>query len=207
MPSFLERLFGAGREEDSGSRTLIVGLGNPGAQYERTRHNVGFEVVDVLAEREGISLKRHRAAGLLGWGQLGGRRVGLLKPLSYMNRSGGPVRDILSYFGVPLEDLLIVCDDLNLPLGALRLRPSGSAGGHNGLQNVIDVLRTSDFARLRIGVGGEYSRGRQSEFVLSPFARQERPLVEETLVLACEAVESFVRFGPEVAMSKYNRAR
>lgn len=205
MLRLLTRLIGASKEDMSGPRTLIVGLGNPGAQYERTRHNVGFDVVNTLAERAFITLKRHRSAGLVGWGQLGERRIGILKPLSYMNRSGGPVREVLDYYDLPEKDMLVICDDLNLPLGVLRLRPSGSAGGHNGLQNVIDVLKTSEFPRLRIGVGGDFPPGRQSDFVLSPFTKAERVLMEDALARACEAVELFVRSGIEAAMNQHNR--
>ncbi len=188
----------------SGARKLIVGLGNPGREYERTRHNVGFEVADALAERHGIALKHHRGVALVGWGMLDGLRFGVMKPITFMNRSGRAVQDVSKYFDVDPSDVLVVFDDLNLPLGTIRLRAGGSAGGHNGVQNVMDVLKTDAFPRLRIGIGSEFARGRQVDYVLSPFSSKDRETVDEALVRAQEAVETFAREGIESAMNRYN---
>ena len=188
-----------------GPKSLIIGLGNPGPKYERTRHNVGFEVADLLASRHGITLKQHRGRALVGWGMLGQRRLGVMMPLTFMNRSGGAVQEVLRYYDVPLEDVLVVFDDLNLPLGSLRLRAGGSAGGHNGVQDIIDVLKTDDFARLRIGIGSEYARGRQADYVLSPFSREDREIVDQTVVEAREAAELFAEEDLVTAMNRFNR--
>lgn len=189
----------------SGARKLLIGLGNPGSEYERTRHNVGFEVADAVSERHSVTLKQHRGVALVGWGMLDGVRLGVAKPLTFMNRSGRAVQDVCKYYDVLPDDVLVVYDDLNLPLGNIRLRTSGSAGGHNGLQNVIDVLKTDEFPRLRLGIGGEFARGRQVDYVLSRFSSADRELVDEMVVRAREACELFVREGPEAAMSQYNQ--
>lgn len=186
------------------ARPLIVGLGNPGAEYEQTRHNIGFVIADDLAARYDVSYKRDRANALLGWGQMGMDRFGIVKPLTYMNRSGSAVQQVMHYYDVAPEDLLVVYDDLNLPLGKLRVREGGSAGGHNGMRDLIQKLGTDAFPRLRVGVGNDFAKGRQAQFVLSPFAKDEQPLVEETRVRAIEAVEAFIREGITVAMNKFN---
>lgn len=187
-----------------GARKLIVGLGNPGKEYERTRHNVGFEVADILSERHRITLKQHRGMALVGWGVLNTVRMGVAKPITFMNRSGRPVSDVTRYYDVDPADLLVVFDDLNLPLGTIRLRPGGSAGGHNGVQSIIDVLNTRDFPRLRIGIGSEYARGRQSDYVLSPFSSSDREVMDGVLLRAADAAEDFVRNGIETAMNRHN---
>lgn len=187
-----------------GARKLVVGLGNPGPKYERTRHNVGFVVADALAERHGITLKHHKGVALAGWGVVGAARLGIVKPTTFMNRSGQAVRDVARYYDVAPEEMLVVFDDLNLPLGKIRLRLGGSAGGHNGVQDVIDALGTDAFARLRIGIGGEFARGRQADYVLSPFSAAEREVVDGALVEAREAAEMFVLQGIETAMNRHN---
>ncbi len=188
----------------SGARKLIVGLGNPGREYDRTRHNVGFELADALAERHGIRLKQHRGLALVGWSLFDGLHLGVMKPITFMNRSGRPVQDVARYYDVDPSDILVVFDDLNLPLGTIRLRAGGSAGGHNGVQNVIDVLKTNSFPRLRIGIGSEFARGRQVDYVLSPFSKQDRETIDGALIRAQEAAEMFVREGIESAMNRYN---
>jgi len=187
------------------ARALIVGLGNPGPQYAHTRHNAGFMVVDRLAERYGIAWRSERGPSLLGWGQLEGCPAGLMKPLTFMNRSGLAVGEVVRYYRIPLERLLVVYDDLHLPLGRIRLRPGGSAGGHNGVEDIIRTLGTTNFPRLRIGIGQAYAKGRQADYVLSPFAQEEGPLVEVALTRACQAAITFACEGLHTAMNRYNR--
>lgn len=185
-------------------RKLVVGLGNPGPKYERTRHNVGYFVADALANRHGIVLKQHRGVALAGWGRFDGTRLGVAKPITFMNRSGRAVREVARYYDVAPDDVLVVFDDLNLPLGKIRLRLGGSAGGHNGVQSVIDAMGTDAFARLRLGIGGAFGRGQQVDYVLSPFSSYERDAVDGMLVQAREAAETFAREGIEVAMNRHN---
>ncbi len=186
-------------------RALIIGLGNPGPHYVHTRHNAGFMVVDRLAERYGIAWRSAQGPSLLGWGQLEGCPAGLMKPLTYMNRSGAAVAEVVRYYRVPLERLLVVYDDIHLPPGRIRLRPGGSAGGHNGVADIIQALGTTAFPRLRIGIGSHFERGRQADYVLSPFTQKEWPLVDEALERACQAAVTFACEGIEAAMNRYNR--
>ncbi len=187
------------------ARALIVGLGNPGARYAATRHNAGFMVVDRLARRYGIAWRSERGPSLLGWGQLEGCSAGLMKPLTYMNRSGAAVAEIVRYYRIPLERLLVVYDDIHLPPGRIRLRPGGSAGGHNGVEDLIRALGTTAFPRLRIGIGNNFERGRQADYVLSPFDEVEWPQIDKALERACQAAVTFACEGIEAAMNRYNR--
>lgn len=182
---------------------LIVGLGNPGPEYEDTRHNVGFMVVDVLTQRLRVDLERDGRA-LVGWGDHRGHRVGLAKPLTYVNRSGDAVLPLLQQHDLEPSDLLVVVDDLNLDTGQLRLRPGGSSGGHNGLEHITQRLGTSAYPRLRIGIGNDYARGEQADYVLSPFTAQQHPVIEDALIDACNAVLTFVREDVDAAMNRYN---
>lgn len=187
------------------AKRLIVGLGNPGAEYEGTRHNIGFAVVDALAAQLELRFEKDRAHALTAWGRWRGRPFGLAKPLSFMNRSGDPVRALLREQGLGPEDLLVVLDDLSLPPGTIRLRQGGSAGGHNGMQHIIDRLGTDAVPRLRVGIGDDYRRGRQADYVLSPVPRDEVPLMEEAVVTAREAALTFVHEGLVTAMNRYNK--
>jgi PTH1 family peptidyl-tRNA hydrolase len=185
---------------------LIVGLGNPGPEYEETRHNIGFRIVDVLAEQAGIAYRQDgRAGALVGWGKVRGRPVGLAKPVTYMNRSGAAVDELARRHGLRPEDLLVVFDDINLPAGTIRLRAGGSAGGHNGVQDLIDALGTDAFPRLRVGIGNAFARGRQADYVLAPFTEEERPLVAEAVARARDAAITFVTDGLTTAMNRFNR--
>lgn len=185
------------------AKRLIIGLGNPGAQYEGTRHNVGFEVVEALAAQADLALA-HEAEALVGWGRHRGCSFGVAMPLTYMNRSGQSVRKLMGRHGLTPADLLVVYDDLNLEPGRLRLRPQGSAGGHNGLQDIIDRLGTREVARLRIGIGDDFRRGRQVDYVLEPFSAEQRPLIDEAVVKAQEAALTFACQGLDIAMNRYN---
>jgi len=183
---------------------LIVGLGNPGPKYRDTLHNVGFMTMDILAARHGGSFETAPADALMA--RVRGVAGGLLlaKPLTFMNRSGAAVGDLLRFFKIPVEDLLVVVDEVALPAGQLRARPSGSAGGHNGLKSINGVLGTEQYARLRIGVGRGDPRRDLADHVLSAIPPDLRPVVDEAVVKAADAVECFARDGIEKTMQVFN---
>ncbi len=186
---------------------LIVGLGNPGPEYRGTRHNVGFEVVDEVARRWDVRFQSARADAVLARspGVPGEREAALLvKPLTFMNRSGLAVGTLQRYYRVALCDLLVVTEDVNLPLGRLRARSRGSAGGHNGLRSVIELLGTEQFSRLRIGVGRGDRRHRLAGRVLSRFDSGERSEMDEAVGRAAEAVDLFLDSGIEPVMNRFN---
>lgn len=183
---------------------LIVGLGNPGAKYRNTRHNVGFRVVEALAERLDCAFNDRAGDALLAEAWIGDESVTLAKPLTYMNRSGRAVEALLRRTGASHDTLLVVYDDVHLEAGRIRLRPKGSAGGHNGVQDVIDRLGSREFARLRVGVGDDFAHGELVDYVLSPFSRAQRPLVEEAVTRSQEAIVTFVQEGLQPAMSRFN---
>lgn len=185
---------------------VVVGLGNPGRKYAGTRHNVGFDVLNVLAERHAGERWRSRFEAETSEIQLGTERVLLVAPQTYMNLSGRSVRSVVDFFKIPLADLLVISDDLNLDVGRLRLRPSGSAGGQKGLQNIIDRLGTTEFPRLRIGIGRPREGMDTVNYVLQTFAKSERPVVDQAIDRAEMAVESWVNEGIEAAMTKFNRS-
>jgi peptidyl-tRNA hydrolase, PTH1 family len=184
---------------------LIVGLGNPGRKYRETRHNIGFGVVDELAARHGVSFESAPAEALLARARLlGAGGTLLVKPLTMMNLSGFAVTEIARYFRIDTADIFVVADDVNLPLGRLRARSSGSAGGHNGFRSIIEQLGTNAFARLRVGVGRGDPRRNLADYVLAGFDADERPVVGETIGRAADASELFVAEGVEAVMNRYN---
>jgi PTH1 family peptidyl-tRNA hydrolase len=183
---------------------LIVGLGNPGKDYERTRHNVGFLVVDAFARIHGITVSKRDHRGLLGDGRVGDTRVFLLKPQTYMNLSGESVGAFLQQKPLALSDILVVTDDIALPLAKLRLRPNGSAGGHNGLKSLIAHLHSPEFPRMRFGVGAPRDPSVQIDYVLGSFSRQEQKEVEEGIERAVVALETWLEEGITPAMNKFN---
>lgn len=182
---------------------LVVGLGNPGREHERSRHNVGFRVLDRVAERRNVRRWRKGYRGLLAEGSFGGEKVLLLKPQTYMNASGLSARAALDRHGLALEEVLVVADDVNLPLGRLRFRRSGSGGGHNGLASVIEEVGSEEIPRLRIGVARR-PEADLVEYVLSEFDAEELPVIGPAESLAAEAVRDWVRFGIVPCMNKYN---
>lgn len=182
---------------------LVVGLGNPGRKYAGTRHNVGFEVVDALAARHGLEWEGAPAEALIAkWRSAGAL---LVKPLTFMNLSGYAVGELLRYFKVDLADLLVIVDEVQLELGRLRARASGSAGGHNGLKSLIEQLGTDEFARLRLGVGRGDERRNLADHVLDTFDRDEQPVASEAIARAADAAEVFVSNGLAPMMNKFNR--
>lgn len=183
---------------------LIVGLGNPGQQYENTRHNAGFRAVDALAGALGCELKRIQFKGLTGTAALGGHRVLLLKPSTYMNLSGNAVRYWLQKENIPVENLLVVVDDLALPFGTLRLKPKGSDAGHNGLKHICETLGTQVYSRLRFGIGNDFPRGGQIDFVLGAFPPEQEAQLPEKLERAGEIIKSFCLAGVQQTMNQYN---
>ena len=182
---------------------LIVGLGNIGSEYDGTRHNIGFRVLDALAKASNLVFedKRYGAVTTL---SLKGQQLLLLKPSTYMNLSGNAVRYWMNKENIPLERILIVADDLSLPFGALRMKPGGSDGGHNGLKNIASVLGTQTYARLRFGIANDFPRGGQIDFVLGHFSEDDRKLLPERLETAGEIVKSFCLAGLSNTMNQYN---
>jgi len=183
---------------------VIIGLGNPGNQYTMTRHNIGAMTVTRLSSLWGITLTRRNPYALLGQGVVDNQTVVLAKPRTFMNQSGEPVAYLVNRFRIPLEDLLIIYDDMDLPLGTTRIRPRGGNGGHNGLRSIIDVLRTEDVPRMRLGVGRSPVVSAIGH-VLSQFNEEEGPAVEHLLNRAVEAAACFVEEGVVEAMNKFNR--
>ncbi|MBI5059578.1 aminoacyl-tRNA hydrolase [candidate division KSB1 bacterium] len=186
---------------------LIAGLGNPGAEYDGTPHNVGFEVVDLLAARAGLRWKRSRAGDANEVVLPTAPRVVLLKPLTYMNRSGGAVSAVLRYYQLTAAELLVVCDDVNLPESHLRFREQGGAGGQKGLLSIIHTLGTDRIARLRIGVGGGAPGADVAAHVLSRFRGESRKRMDETVERAAAAVECFLHDGLAAAMNRFNTSK
>ena len=183
---------------------LIVGLGNPGLSYRGTRHNLGFMVVEQLAAERGLTISKRAFRGRRGEGRIGAEQVILFEPLTFMNLSGEAVREVTKFFSIPPENLLVICDDINLPLGKLRLRRAGSDGGHKGLASLLRCLGTPEFARLRVGVDAPPPQMAAEDYVLQRFSRQERPLLEETVARAAEAALTWVYYGLEEAMNRFN---
>ena len=184
---------------------LIVGLGNPGEKYRLTPHNLGFLTVDRLAEEHRIRVSRPEGGALVGLGSIEGEEVALVKPLSYMNLSGGPVKTLAEKYETPPERILIIVDELNLPWGALRLRKQGSAGGHNGLKSLIASLKTDAFPRLRLGVNPGRPIGDGARYVLSPFRSDELNELDEVVSRAADVVRLYMSEGPDKAMAVANR--
>jgi PTH1 family peptidyl-tRNA hydrolase len=184
---------------------LVAGLGNPGRQYAGTRHNVGFDVIDELTRRHEVTLEAAPVDAVMGKWRTSGEIVLLVKPLTFMNLSGEAVGGLMRYFKMDVSDVLIVTDDVNLPLGRLRVRGTGSEGGHNGLRSVAQHLGTMDYSRLRVGVGRGDTQRDLADHVLAMFAPQEQPDVRNAITRAAEAVESFVNDGLAKTMNVFNR--
>ena len=184
---------------------LIVGLGNPGRQYEATRHNMGFDVIDKLVEEYNVPQSGVKFNAMYGKGRIEGQPVILMKPLSYMNLSGGPVRDMANYFKIdPETEMIVVYDDIDLDPGQLRIRKKGSAGGHNGIKHIIQQLGTQNFVRIKVGVGAKPKGWDLADYVLGRFSTKEREEVDKAIEEAADAVEVILGEGIDAAMNKYN---
>lgn len=184
---------------------LIVGLGNPGGKYAGTRHNIGYRVVDKLADRLSIRFGTGKGPFEIGDCHVDGEKLLLVKPTTFMNRSGDAVVQVLNWYKMEETECLVCYDDLNLPIGTLRMRPKGSAGGHNGVRDIIQKLGTDRFPRLRIGIGSDFREGNQVDYVLSRFSKSKTETIEETVERACDAAMTFVREGIDAAMNAYNK--
>ena len=182
---------------------LITGLGNIGDEYDGTRHNIGFRVLDALAKASNTAFDDRRY-GFVAHTRVKNAELVLLKPSTFMNLSGNAVRYWLQQEKIELQNLLVVVDDLSLPLGTIRMKPAGSAGGHNGLRHIAQVLGTEAYNRLRFGIGNDFPRGTQVDFVLSRFTPEEETLVNEKALVACDAVKAFALCGMQFAMCNYN---
>jgi PTH1 family peptidyl-tRNA hydrolase len=183
---------------------LIVGLGNPGREFNANRHNIGFMLLSTLAQRLGVSFSRLESKALITKGLHQARRLILAKPQTYMNLSGQPVGALARFYKVPLENLLVCYDDVDLPFGSLRLRPGGGSGGHKGVQSIIQHLGTQEFPRLRLGIGRPPGRMQAADYVLQDFSRQQSALLPEILDLGVDAILTYVVDGLESAMNQYN---
>jgi PTH1 family peptidyl-tRNA hydrolase len=183
---------------------LIVGLGNPGAQYERTRHNVGWRVVDAFARKFRIEIGKHEKNAMTGTGRVAGDSVMVAKPLTYMNLSGDAVRLLMNAYLESPADMIIVYDDIDLPLGKLRIRPNGSSGTHNGMRSIIAEIATENFPRLRVGIGVS-EQGRLRDYVLDEFSAEEDPVVARAVERSVDALFLFVRGDLKRAMNLFNR--
>jgi PTH1 family peptidyl-tRNA hydrolase len=183
---------------------LIVGLGNPGRAYARSRHNVGFRCVEAISRDMGISISQRRQLVVIGQGRLDGEEVVLAKPRTFMNHSGEALSYLVSRFHTPSQDLLIIHDDMDLPLGKIRIRPSGSDGGHRGVESIIGALRSPNFTRIRVGIGRPPTGMGEVEFVLGAFTAEESPLIGEAVAAVRNAVADVIGHDLEWVMNRYN---
>lgn len=185
---------------------LIVGLGNPGRQYEGTRHNMGFDTIDYLIEKYRIPQSGVKFNAMYGKGIIGGEKVILMKPLSYMNLSGSPVREMANYFKIdPETEMIVIYDDIDLDPGQLRIRKQGSAGGHNGIKDIIRQLGTQKFLRIKVGVGAKPKGWDLADYVLGRFSDSDRRQINEAIAKAGDAVEVVISRGADIAMNEYNK--
>ena len=188
---------------DSENRVLLVGLGNPGKEHRHNRHNVGFMAIDALAAKHGLTLGRVQNKAIVGDGRVAGRSVIMIKPQTFMNRSGDAVGPLARYYRVAPEHILVIYDDIDLPPGTVRLREKGGSGGHNGMKSIIQHLG-QDFPRLRLGVGRPSGRMPPAAYVLQDFGRDEQEVLEAMMGQAVQAVETYLVDGIELAMSRHN---
>lgn len=183
---------------------VVVGLGNPGKKYENTRHNVGFDAVDQLSRKHNIAIKKIKHKAFIGDGTIADCRVLLVKPQTFMNLSGESVREIIEWYKVPIKNIIIIYDDIDLPVGKIRIRPKGSSGTHNGMKSVIYQIQSDEFPRIRIGVDRPPQGWDLANFVLSKFSSEERKIVEESIESAVGAVETILKASVDNAMNRFN---
>ena len=181
---------------------LIVGLGNPGKEYEGTRHNIGFAAIDYIADKYNIELNRIKFKGVFGEGLINGKKVILLKPTTYMNLSGESIREVVNFYKISNEEIIVIYDDISLEVGRIRIREKGSAGGHNGIKSIIAHLGSDIFSRIKIGVGQPKSD--LVNHVLGKFSKEEREVLEETLKAVVDSVEVIIKTDTKEAMNRFN---
>ncbi|NNF19937.1 MAG: aminoacyl-tRNA hydrolase [Flavobacteriaceae bacterium] len=207
MRSILNWLFGRKKSEIESTtpmkKYLFAGLGNIGEEYALTRHNIGFQIIDALANQQGFSMETAKL-GEVGSFKLKGRTIIALKPSTYMNRSGKAVKYWMDKENIPLENVLVITDDLNLPFGTLRLKTKGSDGGHNGLKDIQQLLQTTTYNRLRFGVGSDFQKGQQVDYVLGTWSEEEAKALPERIDRSVELIQSFVKAGVKNTMNEYN---
>ena len=206
--SWLTSLFTPGRSKEKAEEEqimkVIVGLGNPGTKYAGSRHNMGFAVIDVLAERHGIRVNTLRYKALCGSGIIAGQKVLLVKPQTYMNNSGESVRPVSDFYKMDPEDILVIYDDISLDIGQIRVRGKGSAGGHNGMKSIISHLGCQTFPRVRVGVGDKPAQMDLADYVLGHFAAGDLPAVRDSFQRAADAAETWVASGVDGGMTRFN---
>lgn len=187
---------------------LIVGLGNPGKQYEMTRHNIGFHVIDYIAEQKGVKVNKLKFKAVYGETNISGEKVFLVKPQTYMNLSGESVREFCSFYKIPPENVIVINDDISLPPGRIRIRAKGSAGGHNGLKSIIYQLQSDCFPRIKIGVGEPGNKDYDlADYVLGRFSKDEIPVFEDVIIRTAKACDEIISGGTESAMNKFNQMK
>lgn len=185
---------------------IIAGLGNPGGKYDDTRHNIGFMVIDAAAEKYHIAVTEKKHKALIGKGIIGGEKVILVKPQTFMNLSGESIREVIDYYKIEEKtELIVISDDISLDVGTLRIRKKGSAGGHNGLKNIILHLGHDEFMRIKIGVGEKPAGYDLVDYVLGHFGKEDSELIEESVKKAAEAIEKMITDGPDAAMNQFNK--
>lgn len=183
---------------------VIAGLGNPGTKYSLTRHNVGFDVIDVLANRFNIKVNKAKFKGLVGEGSFAGEKIILIKPSTFMNLSGESIRPLMDFYKLKPEELIVIVDDIDIEFGTIRIKKKGSGGTHNGLKSIISQTGTDQFPRLKIGVGQKPIHYDLADFVLSNFSKSERQIIDKAILNAADAVDEFISNGIDSAMNKYN---
>jgi len=184
---------------------IIAGLGNPGKNYVNTRHNMGFEVIDVIASKYNIDINKSKFNALYGEGRIGGEKVLLVKPQTYMNLSGESIREFVNWYKIESEQVIVIYDDISMPCGRLRIRQKGSAGGHNGMKSIIYQLNTDVFPRIKVGIGApEHKDYDLADYVLGKFTKEETEILIKIAVKAAESVEAIITKGTEKAMSEFN---
>lgn len=203
LPSSANTEEKTGHEEPATMKYLIVGLGNIGNEYDGTRHNVGFRVVDALAEAQGATFQDKRY-GFICKTRVKNAELLLLKPSTYMNLSGNAVRYWMQQEKIAIENVLIIVDDLSLPVGAIRMKQNGSDAGHNGLKHIAQMLSTQNYNRLKFGIGNDFPRGGQVDFVLGKFSPEDNKAINEKVPVACDAIKAFALSGMQFAMNHYN---
>lgn len=183
---------------------LITGLGNPGKEYDQTRHNVGFDVVEELSKRHNIPLNKAKFNAVFGEGKIGSHRVFLVKPTTYMNNSGQAVRQFMDFYKLETERLCVILDDIDIDFAQIRVKRKGSAGTHNGMKSILYHLGTDEFARIKVGVGKKHEGEDLAKFVLSRFSREDRAEIEKTISRAANATECWLQYGADRAMNEFN---